>query len=227
MPPRADSANAKLTPCSENLDVSVWKICALFSPGCSVSEQFSPPIRDSSYISEEQNPQTDHFRLQPQPVSPPGALLRCPLSSPVTCTPAFLCPRSLRRPPRGCAQLCSCGDELWNPDGGRTAAGRSCDSDLLLLLLQDLCRAAPLPPLLPEHAGILFNSLFLPVVKHPYRHLAAAARTARCYPHIGSTTWLLKCQDVKNAVCKWREGAFNPPTTPHPNPMRIYKVWQD
>lgn len=106
---------------------------------------------------------------------------------------------------------------MWNPDGGRTAAEISCDSDLLLLLLlQDLCRAAPLPPLLPEHTGIPFNSLFLPVVKPPYRHLTATVRTAPHYPSVGGTTFLLKCQDVKYAVWKWREGAFNAPPPPIP-----------
>lgn len=83
---------------------------------------------------------------------------------------------------RGSAQLCSLGTKsLWNPDGGRTAVEISCDSDLLLLLLlQDLYRVAPLPPLLPEHTGIPFNSLFLLVVKHSL--LPSKGHSANCIP---------------------------------------------
>lgn len=219
-----------------------WQISALFFPVFSVSKQFfccffyvsplSLEIRDSSYISKEKKThhQTNHFRLRLQPVSPPAALLRCPLLSshlysslPLSAlsTPADAADMLLHA--RNDARFGSAvqsGDEVWNPGGGRTAAEISCDSDLLLLLLQDLCRAAPLPPLLPEHTGIPFNSLFLPVVKPPYRHLTATVRTALHYPSVGGTTFLLKCQDVKYAVWKWREGAFNAPPPPPPIPTR-------
>lgn len=134
-------------------------------PNCS---SFSLPpleIRDTSYISEERKKtQTNHFRLQIQPVSPPAALL----SSQVSCTPgcvrAFLCPR--RAKPRVClharnyaplGSAVTARTKRRNADEGRTAE-LSCDSDLL----QDLCRA-PLPPLCRITLEIPFNSpsLFL------------------------------------------------------------------
>lgn len=169
-------------------------------PVSSVSKQFLRfPLfletRDSSYISKGKKTttrQTNHFRLRPQSVAPSSSTPPTVLSAQVTCTPAFLCPRSQRRPTpricfymrvmtRGSAQLCSLGTKsVWNPDGGRTAAEISCDSDLRLLLLQGLCRAAPLPPLLPEHTGIPFNSLFLPVVK--YSLLPSNGHSANCIP---------------------------------------------
>lgn len=121
----------------------------------------SPPffleIRDSSYISKENPRQTNHFRLQPQSVAPSGSTPPTVLSSSshLHSKPSFV--RALNAGPtpwicfytrvmtRGSAQLCSLGTKsVWNPDGGRTAAEISCDSDLLLLL-QDLCRACSSP----------------------------------------------------------------------------------
>lgn len=168
--------------------------------------------------------QTNHFRLQPRSVSPPAALLRCPLLSshlysslPLSAlsTPADAADTIffsyMRVMTRGSAQLCSPGDGVWNPDGGRTAAEISCDSDhrlLLRLLLPDLCRAAPLPPLLPEHTGIPFNSLFLPVVKPPCRRLTATVRTALHYPSVGGHYFPLKMPGCQMCCVEMARGSF-------------------
>lgn len=83
------NVNANL-PHAPRIWMLFWQISALFFPVFSVSKQFffdvsplSLEIRDSSYISKEKKThhQTNHFRLQLQPVSPPAALLRCPLLS--------------------------------------------------------------------------------------------------------------------------------------------------
>lgn len=195
----------KLTPCSEDLDALFGK-----SPHFSFRFQSSSLLLLLLFLSSLADPtlelhfkkhcQTNHFRLQPQTVDPPpAALLR--LSSPLKslALQAFLCPRSetprirfyMRVMTRGAAQLCSPGTKsVWNPDGGRTAAEISCDSDLF----QDLCRAAPLPPLLPEHTGIPFNSLFQPLVKCSC--LPSGGHSANCvhYPSIGFTTFLFQRQ---------------------------------
>lgn len=118
----------------------------------------------ATFLKKEKKPQTNHFRLQIQPVSPPTALL----SSQVSCTPGcvrvFLCPR--RAKPRIClharnyaplGSAVTARTKRRNADEGRTAE-ISCDSDLL----QDLCRA-PLPPLCQITLEIPFNSPSLPL----------------------------------------------------------------
>lgn len=84
-------------------------------------------IRDSSYISKEKKhttrPITSDSGSSPSPLRQHSSAV---LSSQVTCTPAFLCPRSQRRPTpricfymrvmtRGSAQLCSLGTKCGIP----------------------------------------------------------------------------------------------------------------
>lgn len=203
-----------------------------FLLGFQIASPFLFPfkIRDTSYISEEgKKPQTNHFRLQIQPVFPPAALL----SSQVSCTPgcvrAFLCPR--RAKPRIClharnyAPLGSAvtgRTKRRNADEGRTAE-LSCDSDLL----QDLCRA-PLPPLCQITLEIPFNSPSLFLWDRGASSPPSNGRSANRpppppapLPHPRSSTSHLKCQDVKYTARKWRAGAFETLS------VRIYEVWRD
>lgn len=132
------NVNANL-PHAPRIWMLFWQISALFFPVFSVSKQFfyvsplSLEIRDSSYISKEKKkhttrPITSDSSSSPSPLRQHSSAV---LSSQVTCTPAFLCPRSHRRPTpricfcmrvmtRGSAQLCSLGtgsvESRWRPD---------------------------------------------------------------------------------------------------------------
>lgn len=195
-----------------------------------------PPSRSetrATFLKKEKKTQTNHFRLQIQPVSPPAALL----SSQVSCTPgcvrAFLCPR--RAKPRIClharnyaplGSAVTARTKRRNADEGRTA-GLSCDSNLL----QDLCRA-PLPPLCQITLEIPFNSPSLPLslwdrgASLPPSNGRSANRRPPTpppspLPPPRSATSNLKCQNVKYTGRKWRAGAFEILSA------RIYEVWRD
>lgn len=209
------------------------RISALFFPVSSVSQQFLPlflGIRDPSYISEgESTP--DQSLPTPAPVRrplqrrssecPPGAS-HLHSSLPLSALPAPADAADVLLHARNDARLGSavrCGGR--SQCGIPMEAGQqiSCDSDLLLL--QDLCRAAPLPPLLPEHTGIPFNSLFLPVAKHSLP--PSSGHSANCIPlplHRGHDFPFDKDSSVSYALC--RNAVTNTPPHPILNPSHTY-----
>lgn len=183
------------------------------------------PRHELHFWRRKKKPQTNHFRLQTQPVSPQ-----------VSCTPgcvrAFLCPR--RAKPRIClharnyaplGSAVTAGTKRRNADEGRTAE-ISCDSDLL----QDLCRA-PLPPMCQITLEIPFNSPSLPLslwdrgASLPPSNGRSANRppppSSPPTPFLPPSTSHLKCQNVKYTARKWRAGAFEILS------VRIYEVWRD
>lgn len=131
------NVNANL-PHAPRIWMLFWQISALFFPVFSVSKQFFtfPPFpwrseTRATFLKKKKNttrPITSDSSSSPSPLRQHCSAV---LSSQVTCTPAFLCPRSQRRPTpricfcmrvmtRGSAQLCSLGtgsvESRWRPD---------------------------------------------------------------------------------------------------------------
>lgn len=130
----------KLTPCSEDLDALLANLRTFlsrllgFKAVCFFT--FPPfPWRSetrATFLKKKKKhttrPITSDSSSSPSPLRQHSSAV---LSSQVTCTPAFLCPRSQRRPTpricfymrvmtRGSAQLCSLGtgsvESRWRPD---------------------------------------------------------------------------------------------------------------